>query len=187
MKKDNKTNQNEVIIIFGFIVILALIIGVVNIRSLSDEVKTLSERVTALENGNGGSDNGGAQTQGYDVSLFKQIKVSEIEADSKGKTIVVWLGLPTCGYCQAYAPLLAEVADDFGITARYIDVSTMTEDEFDALFNIKGKGDYAEFAKSFTGTPFTMIIKDNKIIGGINGYTDTQYIEQAFKEAGLKK
>jgi hypothetical protein len=32
-----------------------------------------------------------------------------------------------------------------------------------------------------------MIIKDNKIIGGINGYTESQYIEQAFKEAGLKK
>lgn len=187
MKKDNKTNQNEVIIIFGFIVIFALVIGIVNIRSLSDEVKKLGERVTALENNNGASGNGGAQTQGYDVSLFKQIKVSEIEADSKGKTIVVWLGLPTCGYCQAYAPLLAEVAEDFGITARYIDVSTMTDAEFDALFKIKGKGNYVNFANSFTGTPFTMIIKDNKIIGGINGYTESQYIEQAFKEAGLKK
>lgn len=179
-------NTSNTIIIIGAILILALVVGIINVRNLHADIDKLAERVTTLENKiNGTSSN--TDSESYDVSRFKEISMSEIQSDSKGKTIVVWLGLPTCGYCQAYAPLLADVADEYGITARYINVSTMTQEDYDTLVSLKGKGDYENYGSSFTGTPFTMIIKNGVIIGGINGYVDTPYIESAFEAAGLSK
>lgn len=188
MKENKKKDliSTDSVLVLGLIVVIALIIGIVNIRNLSDEVASLNDRLTTLENNiNGTGSNTGSET--YDVSRFKEISMADIESDSKGKTIVVWLGLPTCGYCQAYAPLIADVADEYGITARYIDVSTMTQEDYDILVSIEGKGDYEGYGSSFTGTPFTMIIKNGVIVGGINGYVDTVYIESAFEAAGLSK
>lgn len=179
-------NNNNAVIIMGAILAVALVFGVINVRNINADMEALTERVTTLENkinGTGGS----SSSEGYDTSLFKEITIADIEKESKGKTIVVWLGIPTCGYCQAYAPLLAEVADDYGITARYVDVAAMTQEDYDILVTLEGDDEYKGFGASFTGTPFTMIIKNGKVVGGINGYVETDRIELAFNEAGLKK
>ncbi len=187
MKNNKKNNvvSTDSVLVLGLIVVIAFIIGIINMRKLSDEVDSLTSRLTTLESKINGTSSTESET--YDVSRFKEISMSDIQSDSKGKTIVVWLGLPTCGYCQAYAPLLADVADEYGITARYINVSTMTQEDYDTLVSLKGKGDYENYGSSFTGTPFTMIIKNGVIIGGINGYVDSPYIESAFEAAGLSK
>ena len=127
------------------------------------------------------------ETTGYDTSAFKAIKPKEIESLSSGKTIVVWIGFQECQFCQKYAPLLTQVTKEYNITANYIDISTITEDEFNVITSLTGKGDWAEFAASFTGTPFTLIIKNNKVVGGINGYVDADGIRKAFDNAGFEK
>lgn len=127
------------------------------------------------------------QSAGYDTSAFKAIKPEDIESLSKNKTIVVWIGYQECGYCQRYAPLLAQVTDAYGIVANYIDLSTITQSQLDVVLSLTGKGDWKDFAASFQGTPFTLIIKNNKVIGGIDGYTEAENIAKAFDAAGLKK
>ena len=135
----------------------------------------------------------------YDTSAFKQISPSDIAKESDGKTIVVWVGRQSCGYCAMYAPNIAKAADEYGITAYYVDLGTMIDfsveqpyitdaDEFDTLSNLSGKGEWATFAyDNVGGTPLTLIIKDNKVIGGVNVYTDVDTITAAFKAAGIKK
>lgn len=179
-------NTSNTILIMGAILIVALVVGIIKVKNFNADIDELTERVTTLENKiNGtGSD---TTTDSYDTSVFKEITIADIEKESKGKTIVVWLGIPTCGYCQAYAPLLAEVADDYGITARYVDVAAMTQEDYDILVTLEGDDEYKGFGASFTGTPFTMIIKNGKVVGGINGYVETERIESAFEAAGLKK
>ena len=44
----------------------------------------------------------------YDTSAFKQISPSDIAKESDGKTIVVWVGRQSCGYCAMYAPNIAK-------------------------------------------------------------------------------
>jgi predicted bacteriocin transport accessory protein len=124
---------------------------------------------------------------GYDTSAFKEIKPADIESLSKGKTIVVWIGYQSCSFCQQYAPLLTQVTKEFGITANYIDITTVTEAEFNTVLELTGNGNWKDFAASFNGTPFTLIVKNNKVVGGINGYTEAENIAKAFEDAGLKR
>ena len=73
---------------------------------------------------------------------------------------------------------------DFSVEQPYI----TDADEFDTLSNLSGKGEWATFAyDNVGGTPLTLIIKDNKVIGGVNVYTDVDTITAAFKAAGIKK
>lgn len=150
------------------------------VNSLENTITEMEERIISLEQFK-------QQVTGVDTSAFDVISMSEIKKLSTDKTIVVWIGLDTCGYCQAYSPLLASVSNKYGITARYIDASTMTDEDYEILTSLEGAEGWENYGSSFTGTPFTMIIKNNKIIGGINGYVETEYIEEAFNEAGIKK
>lgn len=150
--------------------------------------------VIALTNGENSSTNTSTDTNnqeettsGYDTSAFNAIKPADIESLSKNNTIVVWIGYQQCQFCQAYAPLLAQVTEEYGITANYIDITTITESELNEIKALTGKGDWKEFAASFTGTPFTLIIKNNKVVGGINGLVEASKIADAFDDAGLKK
>ena len=182
-------NSSNLLIVMGAILAVALVIGVINVRNLNTDIEKLTERVDVLEQKvNGTSSSGvGTDNQSYDTSVFKEISISDIVKESKKETIVVWLGLPSCGYCQAFAPLLADVAEEYGIKARYIDVSTMSQEDYDTLITLEGDGKYAGYGATFTGTPFTMFVKNGKVVGGINGYVETDSIRNAFKEAGLKK
>lgn len=134
-----------------------------------------------------GSGDSSQETSGYDTSAFNAIYPEDIASLSKGKTIVVWIGYQNCGYCQAYAPLLTQVTKEYGITANYIDLTKVTQAQVQIITSLEGKGDWKNFAASFEGTPFTLIIKDNKVIGGINGYREANEIANAFDAAGIKK
>lgn len=156
-------------------------------------ISCLSLIIALTNNGNSDSETSTGDTtqeetvSGYDTSAFNTIKPADIESLSKNKTIVVWIGYQQCQFCQAYAPLLTQVTEEYGITANYIDISTITEDELNIVMSLTGKGDWEEFAASFSGTPFTLIIKNNKVVGGINGYVEASQIADAFDDAGLKK
>ena len=126
-------------------------------------------------------------TSGYDTSAFNTITPDKIKSLSDGKTIVVWLGYQGCGYCQQYAPVLAQVTKEFGITANYVNVQTLTEDGLNTILSLTGSGEWKEFASTFKGTPFTLIIKNNKVVGGVKGAVDANTITKTFEDAGLKK
>lgn len=154
-------------------------------------------RATTSSDESSGTDSG--ETITYDTSKFNEIAPSDIQDLSDGKTIVVWVGRQSCGYCAQYAPYMEEATEEYGITAYYIDLATMVDfsteqayitdaDEFDTLSSLSGEGEWATFAyDNVGGTPLTLIVKNNKVVGGLSGYTDTEGITSAFKAAGLKK
>ncbi len=126
-------------------------------------------------------------TTGFDTSSFNTIMPSQIKELSNGKTIVVWIGAQGCGYCQMYAPLIEKVSKDYKIVSNYIDTQTLTPEEDNILMSLDGDNEWKGFIKNFTGTPFTIIVKDNKIIGGLDGYWEEEKIQDAFYVAGLRK
>ena len=138
--------------------------------------------------GNGDSGNY-EETVAYDTSAFKEITPSDISKESKGKTIVVWVGRQSCGYCSMYAPYIKQAADNYGITAHYIDLAKMVNfnveqpyitdsDAYKTLSSLTGKGEWETFAKdNVGGTPLTLIIKDGKVIGGVSGAAAVEKIE----------
>ena len=104
-----------------------------------------------------------------------------------------------CGYCAMYAPVMENVTSDFGIVARYIDLEKIInfnvlepyiEDDiaFTILSNLSGKGKWMNFARdNIGGTPLTLIIKDNQVIGGVSGYVEESGLTKTFIDAGLRK
>lgn len=179
--EDRITNMEKKITAIFYMGIVTLIIVAVSLLVALTNGGQENQETTDTTNNSSQS-----QTTGYDTSAFKTIKPADIESLSKGKTIVVWIGYQQCSFCQAYAPILAQVTSQFGITANYIDITTVTEDEFNTVLALTGNGDWKNFAASFEGTPFTLIIKNNKVVGGINGYTEAEGIAKAFEDAGLK-
>ncbi len=147
-----------------------------------------------------GDDTGYEETASYDTSGFKTITAADIAKESKGKRIVVWIGRQSCGYCGMYAPYIKQAADNYGITAYYIDLGAIINFNasqpyitdsaaFDILNSLSGSGKWATFAKdNMGGTPLTLIIKDGKVIGGLSGASqNVESIEQVFSDAGIKK
>lgn len=133
----------------------------------------------------------------YDTSMFEEIKGSDIKSLSKGKTIVLWIGRQGCGYCSAYAPVVASVKEAHKLDIKYIDYSKMInlstgqitdQDSYDAIKGLTGDGDYAKYGeKVITGTPYTLVIKNNKVINALRGYGSESDLVSVLKDAGLIK
>lgn len=167
-----------------WLVIVVLVVAALNMLfALNGDSTTTSSNGDATGDGSQSSEVSG----GYDTSAFNTITADQIKDLSSGKTIVVWLGYQSCGYCQAYAPILAEVTKEYGITANYIDVQQLSEEGYNTVTSLSGSGEWAEFASTFTGTPFTLIIKNNKVIGGLKGANEASVIKAAFESAGITK
>ena len=186
---EKKTSQIFVISLISlFVSIIALLLLLINgSGGLTKNENTTSGSTSSAESG----------ASGYDTSAFKEIKATDIASESKGQTIVVMVGRQSCGYCAMFAPVLTQVAEEYGIQARYIDfekivnISTsevLDADSINVINDLKGDGDWDGFAANYFGrTPQTMFIKDNRVIYGISGYTEAADTRTAFEAAGIKK
>lgn len=176
---ENKVNWVVILLVINLVLSVVLVFGVF---ASGSEVK---------ESGNAeaGSSDHSSSSKGYSTENFDVILGTDIEAASKNETIVIMLGQQGCGYCAMYAPYLEKVQEEYGIKAKYIDVSKITkESEYNAIVNLKGTGEYETFAKDTFGyTPITLIVKNNKVIGGIEGATDEAGIRTALEKAGFSK
>ncbi len=182
--EERLTNIEKKVNTMFYLVIAVLVVAVITLFiSAGNNGSSQSNSSSESES----SQSSTQQNSGYDTSAFNQIKPDDIATLSKNKTIVVWVGYQECGYCQAYAPVMTQVTKDFGITANYIDISTITQDEWNVVLNLKGKGDWKDVSSKFEGTPFTIIVKNGTVIGGISGSTTAEGLEAVFEDAGLKK
>lgn len=198
---NTKSNSDTVILLVLILIMGLLMIGGYllfkkEIKVLNDEIVHMKEVLTEY-----GIyiDEQPQINNSYDTSVYNVIKPSDIANESKGKTIVLWIGRQSCGYCGMYAPYIKEASDNYGIKAYYVDLAALIdftvaqpyitdEVEFNILSNLKGEGKWDGFAnENVGGTPLTLIIRDSKVIGGLSGYADTNTIMQVFSDAGLKQ
>lgn len=181
---EKKANYTFILTIITLIVSLITMLSVINnsVSKTETESNTTSSDDTEYT---------------YDTSSFKAITASDIKSESKSETIVLLIARQGCIYCSYYAPILTEVAKDYDITVRYIDLSTIINfnlntitdsDSYNTLSSLTGSGEWETFAKdNITGTPLTLIIKNNKVIGGVSGYVEAEKVESAFAAAGITK
>ena len=107
---------------------------------------------------------------------------------SENKTHVVVIGQTTCGNCIAIKPALNKVAGEYDLTINYLNLTTMTRDEYNS-FNASLKEikyndpDFVE--KGSFGTPLTLIIKNGKVKDYISGARTKSQLVREFKKAGL--
>lgn len=185
---EKKTNTNLVLnVIILVVAILSLVIAVAgggNNKTFSDNSTT---DTTEQE-----------ETSSYDTSKFTEITAADIKDLSNGKSIVVWIGRQGCGWCSYFAPVMEEVSSSVGFTPYYIDLGKIVDfsqtqavitdgTAWDTLTSLSGSGSWATFAKeNMGGTPLILVIKNNKVVGGQNGYSDADTLKASLKEAGIK-
>lgn len=185
------------------LVIIAIVVGLLNALLITN--RTINNDNSDVTSGEVSSE------EGYSTDNFDKIKGTDIEAESKGKTIVVLMARQSCGYCVKFAPILEKVQNAYGFKTKYIDLtdiidlttgSIIDEDSKDALFNLKAdkscttdakdsdgdKISCADFMENeFGATPLTLVIKDNKLIYALAGYVDETTLKSKFDELGLGK
>lgn len=134
----------------------------------------------------------------YSIKAFKEIRAGDVYNESNGKTIVLWIGRQSCGFCAIYAPVIEDVADDYDIVARYIDLGKIInfnvsepyvsdQNAYNLLKNLSGEGKWQYFASdNINATPLTLIIRDNQVIGGVSGFVGEETLEDVFNAAGLR-
>lgn len=175
------------------ITIIALIVAVISMILLL--VNNTGEGSGKTTN-NGTEETEVADDYSYDTSKFQAIKGTDIASLSKKETIVVMVGRQGCGYCAQFAPVLTAVAEEYGVTVKYLDLyslmdtsgNVIDEDSLNAIADIGGEGEWEGFATSYFGrTPQTMFIKNNKVIYGMAGAADAATTRQVFEAAGFKK
>lgn len=107
--------------------------------------------------------------------------------DEKGTHIVV-IGQTTCSHCIAIKPALNKVAGEYDLTINYLNLTEMSEDEYnDFTENLKeikyNDPDFVE--KGEFGTPLTLIIENGKVKDYISGQRTNSQLVREFKKAGL--
>ena len=95
-----------ILILLGIIIVLALVAGVTNYLVHGDTTK--NSRTFAAE-----------YTQVEPDNLFVYRTGEEIIDILEHGTGVVFLGFPSCPWCQAYAPMLNSLAKEYGIKTIY--------------------------------------------------------------------
>ena len=133
----------------------------------------------------------------YDVSKFNEISASDIAKVSKDKTILLYIGRSTCGYCIQYVPVLQEVQDKYGkYTTYYLDIAKiydysrgvkLDEDAEKIMLNLKTSDNQKGVMDNFGSTPMTLVIKNNKVVDSIIGYVDAGTLDQLVTSNGLNK
>lgn len=131
----------------------------------------------------------------YDVSMFKEIKASELKKNTNDLS-VVYIGRSTCSWCAAFLPRLWEAQEEYGYKTLYIDIAKimdftnngeiLDQKAYNIMINLTGKN-YETYVKdNFGATPMILIMKNNKIVGAQTGYSEYEEFKKVLNEAGIK-
>lgn len=173
--------------------ILVVIMAILAIINLSILVSNNSGQTTTNEDLTPNSTDTSAD---YDVSEFDEIKSSDLSKESKNKTIVVYIGRSSCGYCVQFVPILKSVQEKYNFTTKYIDIakiidynssSISDQDAYNLLTNMKTNSEQKGIMEQFGSTPMTLVIKNNTIVDSIVGATDESTLTKLIEDNGFSK
>ena len=82
-----------------------------------------------------------------------------------------------CGYCEMYDPIVTEVANEYGLPIRYINISNITEEEYNKL----GRSN-SYLRKEQWGTPTTLFMYGKTVVDSIGGYVEKEALVEFVKE-----
>ena len=76
------------------------------------------------------------------------------------------IGRDNCSWCQLFKPVLDSMHDKFGFDYLYVNTNELTSGVFKKLLKSIDV-DEQEF-----GTPYTVVVKEGKVVDSLSGYTD---------------
>lgn len=131
------------------------------------------------------SDSNKAVEESSSISKDEQKELTEIDVErylelkDEREASVIYIARPTCQYCQIQEPIIRNVAYQYDITIHYLNTDEMSSEESRTFV----KSDDA-FKEGF-GTPCTIVVKEEKIIGKVEGLMDKKTMIDFFKNNGI--
>ena len=99
---------------------------------------------------------------------FNEITYSNyLEKIDSNEPFLVVIVKDGCGYCEMYEPILKEVADEYNLPINYINLTNLSEEEYNDLTQSN-----AYLKKNQWGTPTTLFMLGDSVIDSIGGYVD---------------
>ena len=87
------------------------------------------------------------------------------------KLFIVIIAQTGCHFCEQYRPVVEQVSTELGIPFNWIDVSTLSEDDYNDLLK---SNTFFKRNKSGWGTPTTLLLNNSDTIAKIDGYVDEE-------------
>lgn len=116
-----------------------------------------------------------------DEGIFKSyitISLDEYKEVIKKKGYhFMFIGSEQCGYCTQFKDSIKESLKDNNYKVYYIDISTLTQDEYNELVKTDEYMSQNEW-----GTPLNLLYKDGKRIAELNGYVSSDELVEFLKE-----
>ena len=91
----------------------------------------------------------------------------------------VLIGRDSCEYCKLAEPILKKLSKDYNFDIHYLNTDTFTIEDRDSLLNSD------EFFNESFGTPLILIVGQGKIIGHVDGLTDTSHYIKFLRESNF--
>ena len=108
------------------------------------------------------------------------IKLDEyVEKINNDSDYVVVVGRIDCGACVAYKPILEEAVSSKNLALDYVEINDSWSDE-DRTRLLEETQNAFDF--NLTGTPTTLIVKDNKLVEKVSGYLEYKNMIEILKE-----
>lgn len=109
---------------------------------------------------------------------FNEITYSNyLEKIASNEPFLVVIVKDGCGYCEMYEPILKEVADEYNLPINYINLTNLSEEEYNNLAQSN-----AYLKKNQWGTPTTLFMLGDSVIDSIGGYVDKDKFVDFVKE-----
>ena len=109
---------------------------------------------------------------------FNEITYSNyLEKIDSNEPFLVVIVKDGCGYCEMYEPILKEVADEYNLPINYINLTNLSEEEYNDLAQSN-----AYLKKNQWGTPTTLFMVGDKVIDSIGQYVDKDTFVSFVKE-----
>lgn len=109
---------------------------------------------------------------------FNEITYSNyLEKIDSNEPFLVVIVKDGCGYCEMYEPILKEVADEYNLPINYINLTNLSEGDYNDLAQSN-----AYLKKNQWGTPTTLFMLGDSVIDSIGGYVDKDKFVDFVKE-----
>jgi len=117
---------------------------------------------------------------GNKITTYSEINYDEYSSliDEKSD-FVLYIGSANCSHCQSFKPTLERIIQNYQLDVKYIDISTLTNKEYEVLKN----------KTKLQGTPTVVFVNDGvvqtspKVIGAV----EYSAALEKFKESGYIK
>lgn len=112
----------------------------------------------------------------YSDNKTQTLSVNHQEVLASNEKQAIYLGRPTCGYCNMFEPILDDINERYGFDYYYINTDELSEAQFNEILSTLGVD------PSGFGTPYIAFMENGKLVDEHVGYAEGAVFFEKLKE-----